>query len=116
MRARSVLIMTPLRCGSLRGRRGTAGTSGTFWRWLATLLRGSAGWCPELDSVGGPPLSWPWMPPYRAVDRAEHDAALRQRGNLMVRFTEEAITARRVEPRATPGGQPHYSALAILRR
>ena len=56
------------------------------------------------------------MPPYRAVDRAEHDAALRQRGSLMVRFTEEAITARRVEPRATPGGQPHYSALAILRR
>ena len=61
-------------------------------------------------------LSWPWMQPYRAVDRAEHDAALRQRGSLMVRFTEEAITARRVEPRATPGWQPHYSAPAILRR
>jgi Transposase DDE domain len=28
-------------------------------------------------------------------------------------FTEEAIAAWVAEPRTTPGGQPHYSALAI---
>jgi hypothetical protein len=28
-------------------------------------------------------------------------------------FTDEAIAAWRAEPRTTPGGQPHYSALAI---
>jgi hypothetical protein len=28
-------------------------------------------------------------------------------------FTDEAIQAWRAEPRTTPGGQPHYSALAI---
>jgi hypothetical protein len=28
-------------------------------------------------------------------------------------FTEEAIQAWQAEPRTTPGGQPHYSALAI---
>ena len=45
---------------------------------------------------------------------AEYDAALRQRGSLTVWFTEAAIAAWRAEPRTTPGGQPHYSALAIL--
>ena len=29
-------------------------------------------------------------------------------------FTDEAIAAWRAEPRTTPGGQPHYSALAIV--
>ena len=29
-------------------------------------------------------------------------------------FTDEAIAAWRAEPRTTPGGQPHYSALAIM--
>ena len=28
-------------------------------------------------------------------------------------FTDEAVAAWRAEPRTTPGGQPHYSALAI---
>ena len=28
-------------------------------------------------------------------------------------FTQEAIAAWEAEPRTTPGGQPHYSALAI---
>jgi len=44
---------------------------------------------------------------------AEYDAALRQRGSLTVWFTEEAIAAWEAEPRTTPGGQPHYSDLAI---
>ena len=43
----------------------------------------------------------------------EYDAALRRRGSLTVWFTDEAIAAWRAEPRTTPGGQPHYSALAI---
>jgi hypothetical protein len=44
---------------------------------------------------------------------AEYDAALRQRGSLTVWFTEEAVAAWEAEPRTTPGGQPHYSSLAI---
>ena len=28
-------------------------------------------------------------------------------------FTDEAVAAWQAEPRTTPGGQPHYSALAI---
>src|SRR3954462_2655175 len=42
-----------------------------------------------------------------------YDASLRQRGSLTVWFTDEAIAAWEAEPRTTPGGQPHYSALAI---
>ncbi len=42
-----------------------------------------------------------------------YEAGLRARGSLTVWFTEEAIAAWRAEPRTTPGGQPHYSALAI---
>src|SRR5512135_2794791 len=49
----------------------------------------------------------------RVTNWAEYDAALRQRGSLTVWFTEEAITAWRAAPRTTPGGQPHYSDLAI---
>jgi hypothetical protein len=51
---------------------------------------------------------------HRVANWAEYDAALRQRGSLTVWFTDAAIAAWRAEPRATPGGQPHYSALAIL--
>src|SRR3954466_16313535 len=43
-----------------------------------------------------------------------YDASLRQRGSLTVWFTEEAVEAWKAEPRATRGGQPHYSSLAIL--
>ena len=50
---------------------------------------------------------------HRVTNWAEYDAALRQRGSLTVWFTDEAIAAWRAEPRTTPGGQPHYSALAI---
>src|SRR5215212_768337 len=42
-----------------------------------------------------------------------YDASLRQRGSLAVWFTDEAVAAWHAEPRTTPGGQPHYSALAI---
>ena len=45
---------------------------------------------------------------------AEYDAALRQRGSLSVWFTEAAIAAWKAEPRTTPGGRPHYSAVAIM--
>ena len=50
---------------------------------------------------------------HRVTNRAEYDAALRQRGSLTVWFSEEAVAAWRAEPRATRGGQPWYSALAI---
>ena len=43
-----------------------------------------------------------------------YDASLRQRGSLTVWFTEEAGDAWAAEPRTTRGGQPWYSALAIL--
>jgi hypothetical protein len=52
-------------------------------------------------------------PRYRVTNGPEYDAALRQRGSLTVWFTREAIAAWRAEPRATPGGQPHCSTLAI---
>jgi hypothetical protein len=44
----------------------------------------------------------------------EYDAALRRRGSLTVWFTDEAVQAWRAEPRATRGGQPDDSPLAIL--
>ena len=50
---------------------------------------------------------------HRITNWAAYDAALRQRGSLTVWFTEAAIAAWRAEPRTTPGGQAHYSALAI---
>ena len=50
---------------------------------------------------------------HRVTNWAEYDAALRQRGSLTVWFSDEAIAAWQAEPRTTPGGQPHYSTLAI---
>src|SRR5580693_5921768 len=50
---------------------------------------------------------------YRVTNWAEYDASLRRRGSLTVWFTDEAIAAWQAEPRTTPGGQRHYSALAI---
>src|ERR1700754_730461 len=52
-------------------------------------------------------------PRYRVTNWAEYDATLKRRGSLTVWFTDEAVQAWRAEPRTTPGGQPHYSALAI---
>jgi hypothetical protein len=43
-----------------------------------------------------------------------YDASLRQRGSLTVWFSAEAIETWAAEPRTTRGGQPWYSALAIL--
>ena len=51
---------------------------------------------------------------HRVANWPEYDAALRQRGSLTVWFTEAAIAAWKAEPRTTPGGQPYYSALAIM--
>src|ERR687894_486539 len=51
---------------------------------------------------------------HRVTNWAEYDASLRQRGSLTVWFTAEAIAAWQAEPRATRGGQPWYSPLAIL--
>src|SRR5215217_4186174 len=50
---------------------------------------------------------------HKVTNWAEYDAALRQRGSLTVWFTEEAVAAWHAEPRTTPGGQAHYSDLAI---
>ena len=52
-------------------------------------------------------------PRYRVTNQPEYDAALRRRGSLTVWFTDAAIAAWRAEPRTTPGGQPHFSPLAI---
>ena len=49
----------------------------------------------------------------RVTNWRAYDASLRQRGSLTVWFTEEAVAAWEAEPRTTPGGQPHYSDLAI---
>jgi Transposase DDE domain len=43
----------------------------------------------------------------------DYDTALRNRGSLTVWFTEEVLAGWRAQPRKTPGGQPHYSNLAI---
>ena len=41
------------------------------------------------------------------------DASLRNRGSLTIWFTPEAIAGWKAQPRTTPGGQRHYSDLAI---
>ena len=43
----------------------------------------------------------------------DDDAALRNRGSLIVWFTEEAFAGWRAQPRKTPGGQAHFASLAI---
>ena len=52
-------------------------------------------------------------PKRRVTNWAAYNEALRQRGSLTVWFTEDAIAAWKATPRTTPGGQPHYSDLAI---
>ena len=56
------------------------------------------------------------IPPqrHRVTNWPAYDASLRRRGSLTVWFTDEAIQAWAAEPRTTRGGQPWYSALAIL--
>src|SRR3712207_3194463 len=50
----------------------------------------------------------------KVMNWREYDASLRQRGSLAVWFTAEAVAAWAAEPRTSRGGQPWYSALAIL--
>jgi Transposase DDE domain len=50
----------------------------------------------------------------RLTNWPTYEAGLRQRGDLMVWFSEEAIAAWRAVPRTSRGGQPWYSPLAIL--
>jgi hypothetical protein len=52
-------------------------------------------------------------PKRRVTNWAAYNEALRQRGSLTVWFTDEAVAAWKAAPRTTPGGQPHYSDLAI---
>jgi hypothetical protein len=52
-------------------------------------------------------------PKRRITNWADYNEALRQRDSLTVWFTEDAIAAWKAAPRTTPGGQPHYSDLAI---
>src|SRR3569833_3888595 len=52
-------------------------------------------------------------PKRRVTNWSEYNEALRQRGSLTVWLTEDAIAAWTAAPRTTPGGQPHYSDLAI---
>src|SRR3954451_9497740 len=52
-------------------------------------------------------------PKRRVTNWSEYNEALRQRGSLTVWFTDEAIAAWKAAPRTTPGGQAHYSDLAI---
>src|SRR3954465_10899362 len=51
---------------------------------------------------------------HKVANWREYDASLRQRGSLTVWFTDEAVAAWAAEPRTSRGGQPWYSALAIL--
>jgi hypothetical protein len=58
-------------------------------------------------------------PPYpeaeaSATNWPAYGASLRQRGDLTVWFSEEAIAAWRAAPRTSRGGPPWYSPLAIL--
>ena len=43
---------------------------------------------------------------HRVTNSAAYDAALRQRGSLMIWFTDEAVEGWPGEPRTTPGGHP----------
>src|SRR5829696_3082344 len=51
---------------------------------------------------------------YKVTNWPDYDASLRQRGSLRVWFTDEAVEAWAAGPRTSRGGQPWYSALAIL--
>jgi Transposase DDE domain len=50
---------------------------------------------------------------HRVTNWREYDASLRNRGSLMIWFAPAAIAGWRAQPRTTPGGQRHYSDLAI---
>jgi len=50
----------------------------------------------------------------RVTDWPAYEASLRQRCNLTVWFTDEAVAAWAADPRTTRGGQSRYTSLAIL--
>ncbi len=50
---------------------------------------------------------------HRVTNWREYESALRNRGSLTIWFTDEAIANWKAQPRTTPGGQRHYSDLAI---
>ena len=50
---------------------------------------------------------------HRVTNWRDYDTALRNRGSLTIWFTNEALAGWKAQPRTTPGGQPHYSDLAI---
>src|SRR3954452_493950 len=54
-----------------------------------------------------------WRLIHKTANWSAYNEALRQRGSLTVWFTDDAIAAWKAAPRTTPGGQPHYSDLAI---
>jgi Transposase DDE domain len=51
---------------------------------------------------------------HKVTNWPAYEASLRQRGSLTLWFTDEAIAAWAAKPRTSRGGQPWYSALAIL--
>jgi Transposase DDE domain len=51
---------------------------------------------------------------HRVTHWKGYGAASRQRGSLTAWFADAAIASWRAAPRTTRGGQPDYSALAIL--
>src|SRR4051812_12753387 len=51
---------------------------------------------------------------HKVTNWPAYEAGLRQRGSLTVWFTEEGVDAWAGDPRATRGGRPCYSPLAIL--
>src|SRR4051794_5369122 len=51
---------------------------------------------------------------HKVANWPAYEASLRRRGSLTVWFSAEAIEGGAAAPRTTPGGQPWYSALAIL--
>src|SRR4051795_13457784 len=51
---------------------------------------------------------------HKVTNWPAYDASLCRRGSLTVWFSAEAVEGWAAEPRTTPGGQPWYSALAIL--
>ena len=50
---------------------------------------------------------------HRVTNWRDYDASLRNRGSLTIWFAEEAIANWQAQTRTTPGGQRHYSDLAI---
>jgi hypothetical protein len=50
---------------------------------------------------------------HRVTNWRDYDAALRNRGSSTIWFSEEALAEWKAQPRTTPGGQRHYSDLAI---